>query len=303
MSRSIGSYQFTSFLGSGSFGGVWECQHMTTGESFACKVIDLDLCLQDDFLPHFKNELTIHSRIRHPSITQLRDVLLDQDNVYIILELCDGGDLNEIVQDANGLDEPAAKHYFYEIISALSYIHKLGIAHRDIKLENVLITQDDHAKLTDFGLCKQGDGSSPMMTTCGTLVYAAPEIIEEKPYDGTKVDIWSAGIVLYAMITCHFPWATEENLPPDKLMAETARQIQDGEIDMPEDISYELQNLLSNMLNIDPLQRPTAESILQHPWFEGEEIDFPPESLEPDPNVVMLVQSLIDDLEKRKNAL
>ena len=303
MSRSIGIYQFTNFLGSGSFGGVWECKHMTTGETYACKVIDLDLCLQDDFLPHFKNELMIHSRIRHPSITQLKDVLLDKDNVYIVLELCDGGDLNEIVQDANGLDEADAKHFFYEIISALSYIHRLGIAHRDIKLENVLITRDEHAKLTDFGLCKQANGDSPMMTTCGTLVYAAPEIIEEKPYNGMKADIWSAGIVLYAMITCHFPWATEENLPPERLMAETARQIQDGEIDMPEDISYELQNLLTNMLNVDANQRPSADSILKHPWFEGEELDIPPESTEPDQNIVMLVQSLIEELENRKKAI
>ncbi|KAK8858213.1 hypothetical protein M9Y10_013314 [Tritrichomonas musculus] len=296
--NSIGAYKFVKFLSSGTYGGVWECRHITTGELVACKIIDLENCKNPDFLPHFKNELIIHSQIRHPSITQLLDVLMDKENLYIIVELCDGGDLNDIVISSGGLTESQARHYFRQIMSAVSYIHQLGVAHRDIKLENILITSNDQAKLTDFGLCKQQNTGSLLLTTCGTLIYAAPEIIKEEPYDGTKADIWSAGIVLFAMVANHFPWSTDEDLPPDKLVHETARQIVNGEISLPEGISFELQNLLAYMLNIDPDERPTAEDVLQHPWMEIEPEEIDMRSTEPDMNLVNSVKQLVVELDK-----
>lgn len=295
--NSIGAYKFVKFLSSGNYGGVWECRHITTGELVACKIIDLDNCKNPDFLPHFRNELLIHSQIKHPSITQLLDVLLDKENIYIIVELCDGGDLNDLVIQAGGLPEDRARHYFKQIMSAISYIHRLGVAHRDIKLENILVTSNDCAKLTDFGLCKQQNTGSLLLTTCGTLIYAAPEIIKEEPYDGMKADIWSAGIVLFAMVANHFPWSSDEDLPPEKLVHETARQIINGEITLPEGISFDLQNLLANMLNIDPDERPTAEDVLQHPWMEGEPDEIDSTAAEPDMNLVKSVKSLLTDLE------
>lgn len=298
--KTIGPYEPRRFLGAGSFGGVWECQNMTTGESVACKLIDLNTALSDKVYPHFRNEILIHSRINHPSVTQLKDVILDKDNIYIFLELCDGGDMNDIVQEVGGLTEEEAKHYFHQIMEALSYIHKLGVAHRDVKLENILVTADDDAKLTDFGLCKQQHGNDPMLTTCGTLVYAAPEIIKEEPYNGMKADIWSAGVVLYAMVAAHFPWIVPDDLPPENLMKETARQIVDGDIALPDGISYELQNLMANLLNVDPNERPTAEEVLEHPWLQDVAEN---EAVDPKPNtfIVNLVDSFLSDLDRRRS--
>jgi len=298
----IGQYEFVRFIGSGSFAGVWECRYLATGESFAAKIISVSDVIKNEYYPHFKNELLIHSRIRHPNISQLKDVLIDRDNIYIVLELCDGGDLNEIVQSENGLNEESAKHYFYQIMGAISHIHRLGVAHRDIKLDNILITSDDDAKLTDFGLCKEQKGDNPMLTTCGTLVYASPEIIRQEPYNGMKTDIWSAGVVLYAMIANHFPWSVDPDLPPELLMAETAKQIVSGEIELPEGISFHLQNLIGNLLNVDPEERPSAEDVLMHPWFEGTEI-AESEDNEPDPDIIGLVESLIQVLEEQRQAL
>lgn len=300
VNQTIGVYQLTEYISSGSFGSVWECMSLTTGEKLACKIVKLDLCLQDEFFSHFINELNIYRRIKHPNIDELRDIQIDDSTIYILFELCEGGDLNDIVQDSSGLDENQAKQYFFQIISALSYLHKIGIAHRDIKLENILITTNGEAKLTDFGLCKQAQGNSPMLTTCGTLVYAAPEIINEQPYNGMKADIWSAGIVLYAMICCHFPWSSQEDAPPEVIMHETVKQILEGQIEIPDGITFELQNLMTNMLNIDPDLRPSAEEILQHPWFEGRVETIDPDILVPDENVVSLVSSLIDELTKKK---
>lgn len=297
----IGIYKLTQFLSSGSMGSVWECKNMITGDLFACKIVSLDICLQDVNFSHFINELYIHSRICHQSISKIHDIYAENSKIYIIFELCNEGDLNDIVQELGGLSESQAKHYFFQVMSAIKYIHQLGIAHRDIKLENILITQDKNAKLTDFGLCKRINGNSPLLTTCGTLAYAAPEIINEKPYDGMKADVWSSGILLYAMICCHFPWTIQNDLPPDAIMNETVHQILEGQIEIPDGITFELQNLLTNMLNNDPDLRPNADEILQHPWFEGMEEELDPETLIPDGNLVSLVDSLIVELQKRKN--
>lgn len=300
--KSIGPYEPMRYIGSGAFGGVYECRHQSTGESFAVKVIDIQNCIRNHFYEQFKNELIIHSRIKHHAITQIQDVLIDKNNVYIVLEFCEGGDLNDVVQENGGLTEEEAKHYFHQIIEALSYIHNLGVAHRDVKLENILVTADDDAKLTDFGLCKQAIGDNPMMTTCGTLVYAAPEIIREEPYNGMKADIWSAGIVLYAMVANHFPWIVDVRLPPDKLMSETTRQILECNVDLPDGISTDLQSLLSSILVIDADERPSAEDILQHPWFDGMD-ESEDEDSEPDQNVIHLVETLINDLDERRAML
>ena len=299
----VGGYEFVKFIASGTFGGVWECRRQTTGTLVACKIIDIENLRNPEFFPHFKNELIIHSQICHPGITQLLDVILDKDNVYIFLELCEGGDLNDVVIQAGGLDEDVARHYFRQIMGAVSFIHMLKVAHRDIKLENILITRDGCAKLTDFGLCKQQNEGNLLLTACGTLVYAAPEIIKEQPYDGIKADIWSAGVVLYTMVANHFPWSSDEQLPPDRLVSETARQIINGEITLPDGISSELENLLANMLNVDPDERPTSEEVMQHPWVEMGADDDPSMGNEPDPNLVNLVKSVIMKLEERMREL
>ena len=296
----IGLYRFTTLLGSGAFGNVWECEHLKTKEMFACKVMDIDICLQDDIFAHFKNELVIHSKVKHPGITQLRDVMIDGDKIYVFLELCQGGNLAEVVEDSGGLSEQEAKRYFFQIMSAIAYLHELHVAHRDIKLENILITAGDCAKLSDFGLCKQASEACQMVTTCGTLLYAAPEIINEVPYNGMKIDIWSSGIVLYTMVANHFPWETDEDMPPDRVMQETARQIVSGEISMPDEFSYELQNLLSNMLELDPDSRPTAKEILEHPWLEGEEDEAQGMDTKPDQELVEKVESIIAALDAKK---
>lgn len=293
----VGFYKFTNVIGSGAFGSVWECEHMKTKETFACKIIDLKLCMDGDALPHFRNELLIHSKIRHPCITQLRDVILDDNKIYVFLELCQGGALSKIVEAENGLSESKARVYFSQIMSALAYVHDLNVAHRDIKLDNILVTSENHAKLSDFGLSRQASETSEMKTTCGTLLYAAPEIIQELPYNGMKVDIWSAGVVLYTMIANHFPWSTPDDLPVEFLMQETARQITSGDFDMPDEVSFELQNLLCNMLEQDPEARPTAAEILEHPWFEGEEGDTIGLNTEPDQALVEKVEAVLKMLD------
>lgn len=295
----VGPYQFVKFITAGTSGYVWECRHCQTGEPVACKAVPLENILCDEFWQHFKNELIIHSRIRHSSIAQLKDVLLDSTYIYVMIEMCDGGDLNTYVESNGPLPEDQARHFFWRIMESILYIHNLGVAHRDIKLENILITRSGNVKLTDFGLCKQQDEGGKSLTACGTLIYAAPEVIKQEPYDGMKADVWSAGIVLYAMIANHLPWVMDNSLPQDSLWAETVRQITEGDIQTPPG-SWEVRDLIESMLTVDPDERPSAADVLQHPWMEGCADMGDGQSTDPDEQLVQRVQSIITELEAKR---
>ena len=292
----IGGYRLNRCVGSGTFGGVWECVDPRTNTSYAAKVIDIDNILNQEMFKHFRNELTVHSRLNHPGITKLVDAFGDDQNVYIILELCDGGDMSEVVKDHGGLSEDDAKYYFKQIMEAVAYLHKAGVAHRDIKLDNILVTQDQTTKLTDFGLCRETPNNNLMETTCGTLYFASPEILLGEPYDGTKADIWSCGVTLYAMVANHFPWVGENE--GDR---ETAQQIVDANIIFPADFSYDLKSLLSRMLDPDPNTRLTAEEVLESPWLADVEVESTGESTDPDPDLAERVEQLIRTLESKLN--
>lgn len=292
--RVIGDYRFLQSIGAGASSEVWECVNVRTNTIVAAKVIDLDCMLQDAFYRHFVNEITIHSRIRHPCITEVLDVAIDDEKFYMFLEYCDGGDLNDLVISALGLPEAQAKIYFAQIMSAISYIHRHQVAHRDIKLENIAITEEGYAKLTDFGLSKlQSD--SPMYSRCGTLAYCAPEIIREQPYR-LPVDIWSAGVLLYSMVACHLPWTTPDD-SPERAGEETTRQILEGNILFPENFSPELTNLLCFMMAVNPDDRPTAEQVLGHVWLAGvPDITESVGSTETNPQLVDMVDAAIAEI-------
>jgi serine/threonine protein kinase len=295
----VGCYVLSKFLGAGSAADVWECHKQGSREILACKIIGLRLMGHQDNFRHFVNEIHIHSRIRHPCITELKDVIVDASNIYVFMELCRGGDLNDLVQASQGLDEDVAKRYFHHVIGAIAYLHKLGIAHRDIKLENILISAEGQAKLADFGLCRLLPRDRQMQTVCGTLVYAAPEIVKAEPY-GLPVDIWSAGVLLYAMVACHFPWAADDELSAEQLVQETARQIVEGPINFPDTFSFELVELLQYMMALDPSDRPTADQILQHSWLNPADDVTIRCNMDPDQTVVGLVDSAIRVIEKTR---
>lgn len=297
----VGDYVFTDYLGSGSSGEVFLCYHSVTREELAGKRIDLDSMYQDDFFRHIVNELRIHSRLRHPCITEVKDIVMDEQYLYVIMEYVNGGDLNAEVQDQDppGLTEDQAKGYFYQIISALKHLHLHQIAHRDIKLENILITADGRVKLGDFGLSRVSSIGGVMETVCGTLVYTAPEIIREDGY-GLPVDIWSAGVLLYAMIACHFPWTIDVDLPDDQLFIETQRQILEGYVEFPDEFGLEVQQLISCMLSLDPCDRPTCDDILEHPWFADMSELVDEGSCIPNEQLIALVEATIERIAERR---
>lgn len=294
--KTIGPYTLVEFIDSGSFANVYKCINTTTNEMFACKVVNLNIRQNTKFLQNFKNELSIHSQMVHPGIIQLHDVQLDDKYIYIILEYSSYGNMEQIVQMNGGIPEAEAMVYFKQVMEAIKYIHEMGVAHRDVTLKNILISQNGSAKLSDFGLCKLQPENSYLTTTCGTFVYVPPEILQQKQYDGMKADIWSAGICLYAMTSNHLPWMVDENVPAEKVWEETKKQICSGEISFDERQSEILRDLISQMLSVDPEYRPDAEEVLAHPWLAQLSSYEQPDVPEPDQGLIDLVSTLLENL-------
>jgi len=195
-------------------------------------------------------------------------MFFDQDEkLYIILELADGGDLFDAVVSRKFYNEKDAKVILAELASAVGYLHNRGIAHRDLKPENILLTKTGHLKLSDFGLSRMIDSDQMMKTLCGTPQYLAPEIIlesegiTEKGYS-KAVDIWSMGVVLY-IILAGFPPFGEDSFDDIKQGKYSFKDKRWGEV------SAQAKDLISKMLTVDPTKRFTVDQIFSHPWMNG----------------------------------
>lgn len=208
--------------------------------------------------------------IDHPNIMKLYDVWETSTSLYLILEYVQGGELFDYLCDQGRRPTAEALDYFQQIICAVDYCHRFNIAHRDLKLENILIDQDSNIKVADFGMATWQDYSRGKLlkTSCGSPHYAAPEIISGRPYDGAMSDIWSCGIILYALLAAKLPF-DDDDCPT------LLRKISIGHFDMPDDISPQAQDLISRMLTIDVKRRITMPEILRHAFFTSQPLKNP----------------------------
>ena len=187
------------------------------------------------------------------------------------MELCPGGDLLNYVRKRRKLTEKYAKFVFKQIMEGIAYLHQNKVAHRDIKLDNILLDGHGNIKIGDFGVSKRIDENEVLFEQCGTPAYIAPEIVKDMGYKGFPVDIWSAGICLYAMIYGNVPF--KANQICDLNLVEQLNQ----EIEYKKDVcSAEAIDLMKQMLQKIPKQRATAQEVLCHPWFNetDEKIDI-----------------------------
>lgn len=211
--KRVGNYLIGSRkLGEGSFAKVREGLHVLTGEKVAIKVIDKKRAKKDTYVTkNLRREGQIQQMIRHPNITQLLDILETENSYYLVMELCPGGNLMHKIYEKKRLDEAEARRYIRQLISAVEHLHRAGVVHRDLKIENLLLDEDNNIKLIDFGLsnCAGILGySDPFSTQCGSPAYAAPELLARKKY-GPKIDVWSIGVNMYAMLTGTLPFTVE----------------------------------------------------------------------------------------------
>lgn len=260
-------------LNSGTSGFVQLAFNLETGEQVAIKFIERG--------PHIQRtvarELLNHRLCAlHPHIIQLKEVFLTPHHLAIAMEYAAGGDLSDVVQRCRlpgmGISEDDSRWLFQQLIIAVDYCHKLGIANRDIKLDNVLLdgcTALPIIKLCDFGYSKDEDSGSVCKTACGTPEYMAPEVLNSNVYDGKAADIWSCGVMLYVMLTATFPFRRPKDAAVHgvKRMQLMFERILNEEFLPISYVSWECRDLLRKMLTADPVKRISIAEIQQHPWF------------------------------------
>lgn len=265
--KRVGNYLIGRKLGEGSFAKVREGLHALTGEKVAVKVIDKRKAKKDSYVTkNLRREGEIQQMIRHPNITQLLDILETENSYYLVMELCPGGNLMNHIYEKKRLDEREAQKYVRQLVMAVEHLHRAGVVHRDLKIENLLLDEHNNIKLIDFGLsnCAGILGyADPFSTQCGSPAYAAPELLSRKKY-GPKVDVWSIGVNMYAMLTGTLPFTVE----PFSLKALHQKMVNKEMNPLPSNLSSAAINLLKNLLEPDPSQRPNIHQVMSDPWLQ-----------------------------------
>uniref|UniRef100_A0A3P8U3G8 non-specific serine/threonine protein kinase n=1 Tax=Amphiprion percula TaxID=161767 RepID=A0A3P8U3G8_AMPPE len=265
--KRVGNYLIGRKLGEGSFAKVREGLHALTGEKVAVKVIDKRKAKKDSYVTkNLRREGHIQQMIRHPNITQLLDILETENSYYLVMELCPGGNLMNRIYDKKRLDERETQKYIRQLVLAVEHLHRAGVVHRDLKIENLLLDEQDNIKLIDFGLsnCAGILGySDPFSTQCGSPAYAAPELLSRKKY-GPKVDVWSIGVNMYAMLTGTLPFTVE----PFSLRALHQKMVDKEMNPLPPSLSTAAICLLKKLLEPDPNKRPNIHQVMADSWLQ-----------------------------------
>jgi hypothetical protein len=197
----------------------------------------------------------------HPFVAPLYEIIDDDQNFYLVIELVEGGNLLDYINERKGLSEVTARQIYFQLMSVLDYLHReKRIVHRDLKAENVLLDQYSNIRVVDFGLSKSFSKANPFLqTTCGSPAYVSPEIIREEPYTAAS-DVWASGVLLYAMVCGSLPF------DGDNLSAMLQAVLSANPV-LPGHISPELRGLLGRLLMKDAKSRITVRQILDHPWL------------------------------------
>ncbi|XP_010172862.1 hormonally up-regulated neu tumor-associated kinase homolog A [Antrostomus carolinensis] len=212
-SKQVGNYLVGKMINKGSFAKVMEGLHNPTGEEVAIKVIDKRKAKQDSYiLKNMKREPWIHQMIKQPNVVQLYETLEIDNSYYMVMELCLGGDLLDRICDKKRLAEREVRRYTRQILSAVEHLHCQGIVHRDLKIDNFLLDENNNIKIVDFGLSNtakfEGLSQELLHTQWGSSAYAAPELLAHRKYS-PKVDVWSIGVSMFAMLTGTLPFTVE----------------------------------------------------------------------------------------------
>ena len=251
----IGPYYLDKKLGQGTFGLVRLGIHVQTKEKVAIKILEKIKILEQSDKTRVEREINILKSMRHKNIIQLYSVIQSLSSIYLIMEYAEGKELFDYIVNKQRLDEYEACKFYQQIISGIEYMHMLNIAHRDLKPENLLLDEHRNIKIADFGLSNSYSPSKPLLSTaCGSPCYAAPEMISKDYYRGITADIWSSGIVLYAML-CGFLPFEDDNI---KILYD---KILNGKFEIPKHLSEDAVHLLLNVLCVDEKKRYTISQI------------------------------------------
>ncbi|KAK3346093.1 hypothetical protein B0T25DRAFT_551015 [Lasiosphaeria hispida] len=253
--KSVGNYTLGRLIGKGSFGKVYLATHKLTNGS---KVV-LKSAKKDD--SNLAREIHHHRQFVHPHIARLYEVIVTETLVWLVLEYCPGDELYNYLLQHGKLTVEKVQRTFTQLVGAVCYVHQQSCVHRDLKLENILLDKYENVKLCDFGFTREYEGKANYLQTfCGTICYSAPEMLKGEKYAGEKVDVWSLGVILYALLCGELPFDDDDD-------AITRRKILSQEPVYPDHIPADALALLKALLSKRPLLRPSLPDILAHPFL------------------------------------
>ena len=285
----IDEYLIKETIGKGTFSVVKLGEHIKTKQKVAIKILDKGKFKTKEDLIRIQREIKILSMLEHPNIIKTYKISETPKKYFIIMEYCEGGELFDYIVERDRLDEYESSIFFYQLINALDYIHSKGVAHRELKPENLLLSQKKKSiKIIDFGLSNFYEiGERGLETPCGSPSYASPEIIRGEVYDGFKIDIWASGIILYAMLCGYLPFDDDEEEEKEdkndiKYFSESNtnnkeeksddnevlfQKILEGKIDFPDYVSETAIDLIQKILVVEPENRIEIKDIKKHPFY------------------------------------
>ena len=263
----IGPWILGECVGKGASGRVKIARHRRTGQLAAVKILPLQPLVNSrtSLATHLANsdkqrlgidrEITMMKLMNHPNIIRIYDVYEGDNELYLILEYVEGGELYDFLVNRKCLPPLEALAIFKQIVYGLNYAHTFSIIHRDLKPENILIHSINPPliKIADWGMAAFAPPSLQLETSCGSPHYASPEIIHGKKYEGNATDVWSCGVILYVLLTGRLPFE-DENL------RNLLSKVKSGKYDMPASIDPQARDLLARMLVVDVSQRMSVRS-------------------------------------------
>nr|XP_054774808.1 serine/threonine-protein kinase 33-like [Lytechinus pictus] len=266
-------YQCGVKLGAGSFGVVYEGTCLKTKKKWAIKIINKEKA-GSLAVKLLEREVAILKKVNHRHIIYLKEVFETPKRMYLVMEICDKGELNKLFTHEGVFSEAHTRTIIQRLTSAVAYLHKNDIVHRDIKLENILLSKNPeeqtdrlNIKLTDFGLSVvKGGVGSDIQNMCGTPMYMAPEVIDNQGYS-QQCDIWSIGVIAFLLMCGEPPFTGQD----EESLYDSIRK---GDLDFSTNawkrISDEAKNAIQGLLKVDPAHRLTASELLDHPWITGD---------------------------------
>ncbi|XP_063372352.1 serine/threonine-protein kinase BRSK2 [Cydia amplana] len=254
----VGPFRLEKTLGKGQTGLVKLGVHCVTGKKVAVKIINREK-LSESVLMKVEREIAIMKLIEHPHVLGLSDVYENKKYLYLVLEHVSGGELFDYLVKKGRLTPKEARRFFRQIISALDFCHSHSICHRDLKPENLLLDERNNIKIADFGMASLQPAGSMLETSCGSPHYACPEVIRGEKYDGRRADVWSCGVILYALLVGALPF-------DDDNLRQLLEKVKRGVFHVPHFVPPDCQQLLRGMIEVNPEKRMTLAEITRHGW-------------------------------------
>ncbi|KAL1771383.1 sperm motility kinase W, partial [Sigmodon hispidus] len=271
-------FRILKSLGLGTFGEVKLACHLPTHTQVAVKILEKE----NNALDKISSEVNILKVLEHKNIVKFFHVFDTLTTTYVVMEYVAGKDLELFLRDIDYLEEEKARLIFKQVVSGVHYLHQRHIAHRDIKLENIIIDRAGKVKLCDFGLAIQLTEGQMLEEICGSFLYLAPEILARKPYDGLAVDMWSLGVVLYVLVTGNFPYVETTLDGMHRITTSTKYPI-------PSHLSKPCRNIIDGLLMVPTQHRITICELRKRSWLGHVEDHVAPETKRILPHVVELM--------------